>query len=57
MKKIKRFKLCEAKVCSFTKYAGVLGISILAGLMLLFAVYALPVEDMKANVARSSESQ
>ncbi len=57
MKKIKRFKLCEAKVCSFTKYAGVLGISILAGLMLLFAVYALPVEDMKANVARSSEIQ
>lgn len=55
MKKIKRFKLCGAKVCSFTKYAGVLGISILAGLMLLFAVYALPVEDMKANVARSSE--
>ena len=55
MKKIKRFKVCGAKVCSFTKYAGVLGVSILAGLMLLFAVYALPVEDMKANVARFSE--
>ncbi|MDE5931500.1 MAG: hypothetical protein K2H40_03320, partial [Lachnospiraceae bacterium] len=54
MKK-KGFSPWEARICTFAKYAGVLGISILAGLALLFVVYALPVGNMKANVARSSE--
>lgn len=53
MKK-KRFDLCKAGMCSFVKYAGVLVISILIGLALLFAVYSLPVGNMKANVVRSS---
>lgn len=55
MKKMERFDRQKMKMCSFIKYAGVLCISILTGLLLLFAVYALPVGNMKANVARSSE--
>lgn len=39
----------------FAKYIGTLGISIIIGMLMLAAVYALPVAEMKANVARSSE--
>ena len=37
------------------KYIATLCISIIAGMLLLFMVYTLPVQNMKANVARSSD--
>lgn len=40
--------------CAFIAYTGKLMGCILAGILLLVGVYALPVERMKANVARSS---
>lgn len=45
----------QRKICCFTKYIATLGISIIIGMLMLVAVYALPVAEMKANVARSSE--
>lgn len=43
------------KIPSIIKYIGSLGAAIIVGMLLLIAVYALPVGNMKANVARSSE--
>lgn len=43
------------KIYSFIKYIAALCISIIIGILLLIAVYMLPVKNMKANVARSSE--
>lgn len=62
--KQERFKTFGAKLketagyslgCSFIKYAVMLAVSIVVGMLMLIAVYALPVREMKANVARSSE--
>lgn len=40
---------------AFLKYLVMLMVSIIVGMILLIAVYSLPVREMKANVARSSE--
>lgn len=45
----------QRKMCCFTKYIAVMGISVVIGMLMLIAVYSLPVAEMKANVARSSE--
>lgn len=45
----------QRKICCFAKYIAALGISVLIGMLMIVAVYALPVAEMKANVARSSE--
>ncbi|MDE7339391.1 MAG: hypothetical protein K2N80_02360 [Lachnospiraceae bacterium] len=45
----------KMKIPSIIKYIGSLGVAIVVGMLLLIAVYALPVGNMKANVARSSE--
>lgn len=55
MQKMKQFKLWEIKKYSFVKYAAALCISIMIGMLALIAVYMLPVKNMRANVARSSE--
>lgn len=43
------------EVKSLIGYIGKLGISIIVGMLLLIMVYALPVQNMKANVGRSSD--
>lgn len=43
------------KVKSLIGYIGKLGISIIVGMLLLIVVYTLPVQNMKANVGRSSD--
>ena len=45
----------QRKMCCCTKYIAVLGISVVIGMLMLVTVYSLPVAEMKANVARSSE--
>lgn len=45
----------QKKMCCYIKYAVALGVSIIIGMLMLVAVYTLPVAPMKANVARSSE--
>lgn len=40
---------------SLIKYIATLVISIIAGMALLIMVYTLPIQNMKANVARSSD--
>ena len=52
---MKQLGLWKIKICSFLKYAGILCSCIMIGVLLLLAVYMLPVKSMKANVARSSE--
>ncbi len=52
---MKQFKPGEMKVYTFIKYVIALCISIIFGMLMLIAVYLLPIENMKANVARSSE--
>lgn len=53
--KMKQINLWEMKIFSFIKYVAALCISIVIGILMLIAVYSLPVKNMKANVARSSE--
>lgn len=53
-KKRNRINKYAAK-SSFLKYLVMLTVSIIVGMILLIAVYLLPVREMKANVARSSE--
>lgn len=55
MEKVKQFDLRKPGIYSFVKYLGGLGIAIAVGMLLLIAVYMLPVDNMKTNVARSSE--
>ncbi len=52
---MRQFKLQKTKIHSFIKYIVALCISIIVGLLMLIAVYMLPVKNMKTNVARSSE--
>lgn len=54
-KKMKQLSLWKIKICFFLKYVGILCSCIIIGVLLLLAVYILPVKGMKANVARSSE--
>lgn len=55
MKKMKQLSLWKIKIYSFLTYIGILCSCIMIGVLLLLAVYMLPVKGMKANVARSSE--
>ena len=43
------------RIYSLIKYVAALCVSIIIGILILIAVYTLPVKNMKANVARSSE--
>lgn len=45
----------QKKMCCCIKYIAILGISIIVGMLMLVAVYALPVKSMKVNVTKSSE--
>ena len=45
----------QKKMCCYAKYFAALGSSIIIGMLMLVAVYALPVTRMKVNVVRSGE--